>query len=243
MKFSEYHRPARMALLIGLGVFVVVGFLWRSNLFQESELWIYDCMVWFRADPSATDSRIVLVQLGEKDIESMDWPLRDTALSALVEKIEAGAPAVVGLDLFRDLPEPRDGTGSSVLDRTFVHYPNIVPIFLYGDETKAFDIPPPKVFVSGPNADASRYAFNNFPDLKVIRRAYLYVPNDLTYTSFSFVLAQYYLAVEKNVQAAMDGKNIRLGKAVFHRFEGNDGGYVRERFAGYQYRHGLPGPP
>jgi adenylate cyclase len=246
MKYSEYFRPARIALLIGLGVFILGGVLWRLGLFQESELWIYDCMVWCHADAKATDSRIMLVMLNEKDIESMDWPLRDTALSALLEKIEAGKPSVIGLDLYRDLPEPRDGSGSATLDQTFVRYPNIVPIFLFGDDTKAFQVPPPKVFVSGPNADTSAnptlYAFNNLPDVKVIRRGFLSLPNDLKYTSFPFLLAQYYLAVQKNIQASMDKQTIHLGKVAFNRLEGNDGGYVNESYAGYQFLLDYSGP-
>jgi adenylate cyclase len=238
MKLSEYIRPARIAFLIGLGVFLLGAILWRNGLFQESELWIYDCMVWFRADPNATDPRIVIVQLDEKDIESMDWPLRDATLSALLEKIESGGPVTIGLDLYRDLPEPRDGSGSATLNKTFLQHPEIVPIFLFGDQKNPFVISPPKVLVSGPNADPSRYAFNNLPDLKIIRRAFLY---ELDYTSFSCALVQYYLAGQ-NIQASMEGKTLRLGKALIPKLTENEGGYVGEDAAGYEYLMDYRGP-
>ena len=107
-------------------------------------------MVWFRADPAATDPRIVIVQLDEKDIESMDWPLRDKTLSALLEKIESGAPVTIGLDLYRDLPEPRDGSGTATLNQTFLQHQEIVPIFLFGDEKTPFTISPPEGSPLGP---------------------------------------------------------------------------------------------
>ena len=130
MKVKELLKPARIVFLIGFGVFLLGGFLWRLGLFQESELWVYDCMVWFHSDPKATDSRIMLVLLNEKDIKSMDWPLRDTKLSELLEKIESGAPAVVGLSsLYRDLAEPRGrqwNTGSQPdVDQVSQHHPHL----------------------------------------------------------------------------------------------------------------------
>ena len=243
MKLSDLLKPGRTVLIIGIGVFLLGGFLWRLGLFQESELFVYDCMVWFHSDPKATDPRITLVLLNEKDIKSMDWPLRDTRLSELLEKIESGGPAVVGLDLYRDLAEPRDGSGTPVLDKTWLKYPNIIPIFLYNnnDPSNPFDIYPPKVLASGPNADATRLSFNNLPDDKIVRRAFLFEPNDCSFTSLPCVLAQYYLA-GKNVQATMDGPYLRLGKTVFRRLTGNDGGYVNERDGGYQFLMDYRGP-
>jgi len=241
MKFSDLLKPVRIAFLIGFGVFLLGGFLWRLGLFQESELWVYDCMVWFHSDPKATDPRIMLVLLNEKDIKSMDWPLRDTKLSEVLEKVESGGPAVIGLDLYRDLAEPRDGSGSAVLNQTWLKYPNIIPIFLYGTDDKGqliVDIPPPQVLASGPNADPTRYSFNNLPDDKVIRRGLLFEGDG---TSLACALAQYYLA-GKNIQASMDGTSFRLGKTVFHRLRGNDGGYVNTPDGGYQFMLDYRGP-
>ena len=239
MKFSELLPPARFAFLIGIGIFLLGGFLWRLGLFQESDLWVYDCMVWFHSDPKATDSRIMLVLLNEKDIKAMDWPLRDTRLSELFDKIESGGPSVIGLDLYRDLAEPRDGSGSTRLNQAFVKYPNIVPIFLFSGSLKdPFSIAPPAILASGSNADLSRCAFNNFVDNKIIRRGLLYVGD---YASLSCVVAQYYLA-GKNIQTSMDGAAIRFGKTTFPQLQSNDGGYVRQADPGYQFLLDYRGP-
>jgi adenylate cyclase len=198
-------------------------------------------MVWFHSNPKATDPRIMLVELNEKDIKSMDWPLRDTKLAELFEKIESGGPAVVGIDLYRDLPEPRDGSGTPILNQTWIKYPNIVPIFLFDSDDKGqpfIDVPPPQVLASGPNADPTRLAFNNLPDLKIIRRAWLFEGD---WTSFPCALAQYYLA-GKNIQASMEGTSFRLGKTVYRQLQGNDGGYVNAPAGGYQFMLDYRGP-
>jgi adenylate cyclase len=243
MKFAEVMRPARTAFVIGLAVFAVCGVLWRLGLFQEPELWIYDHFVDWHSDPKATDSRFALVLQDEKDIENLDYPLRDSVLLALLEKIESGGPCVVGLDLYRDLPEPRDGSESAILTKTLLKYPNIVPIFLYNtaDPDHPFDIPPPPAVANDP----SRFSQNNLLyDHKTVRRAELLLPFDKKYSpypSFAFVLAEYYLAGQ-NVQLAQAGDNLILGKTTFYRFLGNEGGYVNAEHAGIQFLQDFRGP-
>jgi len=223
-------RSARTGLLIGAGVFLLIGLIWQLGLFQEPEFWVYDHFVQWHSNPAAADSRISLVLLTEKDIDKLDYPLRDKVLSEILEKIEGGGPVAIGLDLYRDLPEPRDGSENTILNQTLLRHPNIISIFLFGTEEKPFLIPPPSVLVP----DASRYGFNDFPDNKTIRRAFLYMPNSCTFPSLSCVLAQLYLA-NQNIQPAMDGTDIRLGKTTIRRFRGNDGGYVNAMDGGYQF--------
>ena len=243
MNLSGILRPARTAFLIGLGVFVLGGILWRCGVFQESELWIYDRFVAWHSDPNVKDSRFVLVLQEEKDIQKLDYPMRDHVLSALLEKIESGAPCVIGLDLYRDLPEPRDGSESAILAKTFLQYPNIVPIFLYNtdDNDHPFDIPPPPAVANDP----SRYSQNNLLyDHKTVRRALLLLPFDkkyMPYPSFAFVLAEYFLA-SQNVQMAQSGDDLVVGKTTFHRFLGNEGGYVNSEHGGIQFLQDFRGP-
>ena len=79
--------------------------------FQEPELWFYDHFVQWNSQSNATDPRIMLVLLNEADINKIDYPIRDTVLSDLLEKIESGGANVIGIDLYRDLPEPRETPG------------------------------------------------------------------------------------------------------------------------------------
>jgi len=243
MNFSGLLRPARTAFLIGLGVFVLAGIIWRFGLFQDPELWVYDHFVRWNSSADVKDSRFVLVLQDEKDIENLDYPLRDQVLSDLLEKIESGGPCVIGLDLYRDLPEPRKGTDSPTLAKTFLKYPNIVPIFLYNtdDPDHPFDIPPPPAVANDP----SRLSQNNLLyDHKTVRRALLLLPFDkkyMPYPSFAFVLAEYYLA-SQNVAIAQSGDDLVIGKTTFHRFMGNEGGYVNSEHGGIQFLQDFRGP-
>jgi adenylate cyclase len=239
---SAILRPARTAFLIGLGVFVLGGILWRCGSFQEGELWVYDHFVELHSNPNATDPRIVLVELTEKDIDKIDYPLRDSVLSEVLEKIEVGAPSTVGLDLYRDLPEPRNGSERDSLNKTLLKYPNIVGIFLFGSKADPFSVPPPPVL----RDDPSRYGFNNFLDVKVIRRGFLLWPlhpakNESPYYSFPFILAQLYLG-NLNVPMSQEDAGIRLGKAVIPELQSNDGGYVNDPFEGYAFMQDFRGP-
>lgn len=244
MKVWGFLRPAVPALLIGVGVFLLGGGLWRFGVFQEPELWVYDYFVQWRSNPNATDPRIMLVELKEKDIDQIDYPLRDNILSAVLEKIEAGGADVIGVDFYRDLPEPRDGSEIADLNKTLTKYPNIIPIFLTNyDEKHPFAIPPPPVL----KGDPSRIGFNNFLEPKIIRRAFLVWPTDPSYkgdpySSFALQLAEYYL-VDHNVDVAQAGDEIRLGKTVIPKSKGNDGGYVNDKVVGYTFMQDYRGPP
>lgn len=236
MKFPGILRPARVAFLIGLAVFLLGGVLWRAGLFQSPELWCYDHFVRWNSNPSATDSRIILVLLTEDDIKAMDYPLKDDVLSEVLEKIDAGNPSVIGVDLYRDLPEPRDHSKIGVLNDTLKKHQNIVSIFLFDTPEDPYLIAPPKIVQDDP----SRFGFNNFPDTKIIRRAYLLWPwgsnykNSSPYYSFPLLLAQYYFA-DHNIDVAQEGDNLRLGRTIVPGIGKDDGGYVNTLPGGYAF--------
>ena len=103
-------RPLVNALAIACAVFGVVTLLERLGALERWELQVYDMMLRQRHDPKANDPRIVIVGIDEEDIHWKDYPLRDGLLAQLLEKVLAAEPCAVGLDLYRDLPEPRDGS-------------------------------------------------------------------------------------------------------------------------------------
>jgi adenylate cyclase len=236
---SRNFRPIIYSAVLALLVFGCVGFLWIGGFLQQSELWFYDNFTAEASNPKAEDNRISLVLLDEKDIESYDYPLRDQLLSVLLEKIESGHPALIGIDLYRDLPEPRNGSEASILNQTLTRYPNIIGIFLFGTEKQPFRIPPPAAL----RQDLSRCGFNDFPiDYKTVRRAFLYLPDSCDYASFACLLAQNYLANEKGITPTTDGPYMRIGKTTFRRFRSNDSGYVNAADGGYQFMLDFRGP-
>ena len=246
MKVSALLRPVHLAFLIGVAVFISCGLLWQLGLFQEPELWFYDYFVRWHSDPNTTDPRIMLVELNEKDIDNLDYPLTDTILSKVLEKMEAGGVNCVGIDLYRDLPEPRDHSQIAAFNATLQKYPNIIPIALAVTQNipgpHPFVIPPPP----GLKGDVTRFGLNNFMDGKVIRRAMVLWPNNAKYQgdiymSLAAQLAEYYLGTH-NVDISQVGAALKFGKTVIPMLTGNDGGYMKEPLLGYAFMQDFRGP-
>jgi CHASE2 domain-containing sensor protein len=97
---------------------------------------------WRPAEP--TDSRIVIVEIKEADLQKYGYPISDAVLAQLLQKLQAGKPQVIGLDVYRDLPTQ---PGNAELLKTFKTIPNLIGIELMPDETR-FGVRPPPVLES-----------------------------------------------------------------------------------------------
>ncbi|MBD1828308.1 CHASE2 domain-containing protein [Microcoleus vaginatus GB1-A2] len=192
---------------------------------------------WRPAEP--IDSRIVIVEIKEADLQKYGYPISDAVLAQLLQKLHAGKPRAIGLDVYRDLPTQ---PGNAELVKTFKTIPNLIGIELIPDETR-FGVRPPPVLDK-----LDRIGFNNVvidADGKV-RRTLLYAwPGDgKTHQSFALRLALGYLESEKisPQPATVNPKYLQLGKGVFRPFQPNDGAYVRSDSRGYQILVNLRGP-
>jgi adenylate cyclase len=219
-----------------LGVFVGVAALWLAGAFQPAELWIYDHLVSWRAGAGKDDPRIALVLLTDSDIAKYDYPLRDVQLAKLLTILEQDHPRAIGLDLYRDLPEPRDGSGLPQLNAVLAQNFNIIPIFLYASKDKPFAIAPPALLSGSPD----RIGFNNFQaDYRTIRRGFVSLPGG--YESLAWQMAYLYLAAD-GIMPGSEGGLMRLGKSTFPKFTGNEGGYTGTVATGYQLLFDFKGP-
>ncbi len=63
-----------------------------------------------------TDNRIVIVAIGERDLQKYGYPISDGVMAQLLQKLNAGKPRAIGLDIYRDLPTP---PGNAALLKTF----------------------------------------------------------------------------------------------------------------------------
>jgi adenylate cyclase len=237
MKLGE-NQSWGTNLLVGLGAFVVVCGLWRLGCLQPAELWIYDHLVCARAGAGTDDPRILLVSIEESDIRQYDYPLRDQVLAGLLGRIERDGPRAIGLDLYRDLPEPRNGSELPALNQVLAQNPNIICIFKFGTEAKPFEIGPPPILAGAPD----RIGFNDFADNKTIRRGLIYLPDSFQYSSLAWQLALLYLAPMGIGPGPGEGGAVALGKTTFRRFQENDGGYVNAETGGYQFLMDYQGP-
>jgi adenylate cyclase len=84
---------------------------------QPAELSAYDRLVVAWAGQTRSD-RILLVTATEADVGRYGWPLRDEHLAALLERLISWGAGPIGVDIYRDRPEP-PGTDmlAALLDR------------------------------------------------------------------------------------------------------------------------------
>ncbi len=233
--FSKWRSSSRIvSLLIVLFVFCCTLFVQRMGWLQFLEFQAYDFFI--RHQPkSATSDPIVLVEMTEADIHSpsLDYPIHDDKLAELLRKLEVDQPAVIGLDIWRDIPVPKSGVGLDEFNQVLQSYSNIVAIFTLGDR-KSAPIAPPAILKS----NFEQIAFNDdFPmDEEVdrttpkVRRGALFVnrPSGESFDSLPFRLAVVYLE-RKGIRPEpdpSDRKSFRLGKARMRPLQPSDGAYV-----------------
>jgi adenylate cyclase len=239
--------PKLVSLLIGVLACGAVLTVREFGLFQWLELRVYDSFVRWRAQTADDDPRIVLIEITEDDITNPrlgDWPMWDADLAKMLLLLEQQQPCVIGVDLYRNLPVPKNGTQLPQLNSVLTNNSNIIFIGSFGDELHR-EIPPPPVLKPYPD----RWGINSFtPDYqidKIVRRGVLYLDDGTNiFYCFALQLASFYLDT-KDVHwepVAENPNYFRLGKTVFRPFEKDDGAYVNADAAGYQLLLDFKGP-
>src|SRR5688572_28787745 len=153
--FKWNLAPRHVSLLIVLFIFSCTLAVRHMGWLQFLEFHAYDFFI--RHQPkSATTEPIVLVEMTESDIHhpSLDYPIYDNKLAELLRALETDRPAVIGLDIWRDIPVPKSGVYLDEFNQVLQSRPNIIAIFTLGG------IAPPAVL----KGNTDRIAFNdNFP--------------------------------------------------------------------------------
>ncbi len=233
-RLLQANFPAMIAALVAT---VGISGLKSLTVLESWELRAYDQMM--RAQPQPDqDSSILLVTITEADIQAQKtYPLPDTVLIAALEKLNAAAPKVIGLDLFRDLPIPdpfapaAPNTISNNLSQYLIAHPNVIALCKVGRADNPGVAPPAGL----------RDAQVGFADLPldfdgVVRRAVLIrtpTPDSpcSTPAALGFQLAQNYLSDRSEFDA---NEVLQLGTVRFPRVQPNMGGYHRVDARGYQ---------
>ena len=187
--------------------------------------------LWFRLRPQENrDSRVVVVNISESDIRELgNWPISDGRLADLLEIIARQQPRVIGLDLYRDIPQG-DIKGQEKLAQFFSSTPNIIGV------EKAIG---ERVYASPILKEANQTAM---ADLVVdrdarVRRGLISAStaDNQVILGLATKLALIYLAQENiNLQAVEGSSNRILGKATFSPLTENEGAYVNADVGGYQ---------
>jgi len=194
---------------------------------QPLELMAFDHLVRLRSKQTVPDPRILVVTITEKDIrDQKKWPFSDQVVAQLLRKLQAMQPAVIGVDLYRDIPiEPGHNELAAQLKQ-----PNVIAIQNINNVTGT---------TGPPDVSPEQVGFNDLaidPD-NVIRRNILFAENENgALFSFSLRLALAYLEQQGiSLQDSPRHPGLpQLGKAELWRLEKNSGGYQTIEADGYQ---------
>ncbi|BAY77182.1 diguanylate cyclase with PAS/PAC and Chase2 sensors [Nostoc linckia NIES-25] len=232
---SREHKE----LMTAAGVAVCVLFLRSIGLLQSLELAGLD--QFFRLRPNESpEERITIVVIDEAYLDQVgSWPIPDRNIAELLQKLNVHKPRAIGLDIYRNLPvEP----GNEELRNAYKSMPNLIGIELLANEkNKNLTVSPPL------GLNKNQVGFNNVlydPDGKVRRSLLYWHVEDKVHESFALKLALSYLKSKgiTPTQAKSNPEYLQLGKAVFTRFEVNDGAYVGADARGYQILSNFPKP-
>ncbi|MGB8168523.1 MAG: adenylate/guanylate cyclase domain-containing protein [Chthoniobacteraceae bacterium] len=238
------HRPSVACFLISLLVLAAVLGVRAQGWLQRPELIAYDLFVRWNSQKQSTDNRLVLIGMTEDDLVKYGFPIDDEKLANLLTKLDEAQPCVIGLDLYRDLPEPRDRRLYPQLEAALQGLKRVIAIERVG-------------FVKAPQALAAepdRIAANNLPkDFTVdgyYRRGPLVIETGVPQPMYSFglALALKYLEQQNvptesvDVPGHPEAPLIRLGKTVFPRLTSDAGGYVRLPVDDYEFLANYEAP-
>lgn len=176
--------------------------------------------------PKEPNQRITIVSITEEDIQTQNqWPISDQVFANLLSQLQEDNPAVIGLDIYRDIPhEPGTLALAKQLQRN-----NVVAVNKLGFEGEG-EVPSP------PGFPDSRAGFADFViDADgTVRRHFMFAAlGDIELHSFSLRLAQQFLR-QKGLITKAEPDAIALGNVRISPIEPNTGGYHNIGAEGYQ---------
>ncbi len=229
---------SRRAMIASAITTVAVIAIRSLGLLQGLELSAYDTLMRLRPLNEGMDSRILLVEATESDIQKLggEFPLPDQTLVNVINKLNSYQPRVLGIDIYRD---QRREPGSAELVRQFSQNPNLIAVCSVSQVND-----PNKPGVKPPEALAQNYNQLGFTDVvvdvdDVLRRQLLFMnPEGVspcqTEFSLSFQLARHYLAEEGIKPQLTLEEQVQLGSTVLKPLEKNAAGYHQLDYQGFQ---------
>ena len=227
---SRFSKPinfgSRAVLVSSLLALTLVSGGKRLQLFETLETASFDLLTRLQAQADP-DPRLLLVEVTEADLEVYGWPLSDQVVADVIAEIQRHAPAVVGVDLYRNTPQTTEGQAALAQQ---LEAPNVIGMFNVGSQDNGIEVPAPAAW------PRDQMGFNDLaidPD-GVLRRNLLYVaaPGNPFY---SFPL-RVVMADQPHLDLQVDRQNdlLRLGETEFRALRADDGGYTDIDNRGYQ---------
>ncbi|MEM8806255.1 MAG: CHASE2 domain-containing protein [Cyanobacteria bacterium P01_G01_bin.38] len=210
-----------------------------------SSLGAFDLLEWAIRDElfrlrsrEATEDQIVVVTIDESDLQSIgDWPIPDQTLAELLQTIRDQNPRVIGMDLYRDIPEE---PGHAQLLEIFKSTPQLIGI----EKISTGRVPPPPIL-----GEAGQVALADLvlDSDQAVRRGLLSAEDIQDGTIKAGLAAQValrYLAEDGITLAVADEtqKVFRLGQTTFKPMQHGAAGYPNRELGGYQILMNWRGP-
>jgi adenylate cyclase len=225
---NRLHRltPLRDVLITSLTVTGVLLGVQQLGGLQPLELVAFDTMVRLRPD-RGVDPRLLVVTITESDIRQLQrWPPSDQTVAQVLQALQQHQPQVIGLDLFRDIPNP---PGHTELVQQ-LQQDNVIAItFISANDMERVD-PPPTV-------PEERIGFSNVSldsDGRVRRFLLFASDGKKAFTSFSLQLALAYMKAQGIEPQVTPTNEYQLDNTVFTQIKHNSGGYQSIDDRGYQ---------
>jgi CHASE2 domain-containing sensor protein len=223
--YDATSLTARTVIGASLAIAIsVMGVRWLGML-QALELKAFDSLK--RQLPTESiDSRLLLVGADEQDLNQYGYPIPETIIARLLDKLTESKPRVIGLDIVRDRAV------HSGLVKHFQHNDNLIAVCAIGKDSNQSIAPPPQI-------PKNRVGFVDlYPDEQqneqdyIVRRYLLSrTPNSeatfspcTTNYSFGFYLAYRYL-ISKGISVKTQADNWMFGSIFVKRLESRSGGY------------------
>ncbi len=229
-RLRSLAQQTRSVFIIAPTVATVVIASDLFGLFNVLEWQVRD--EFFRIRPSeGLETSIVIVTIDETDIQSAgDWPIPDDLLANLLEKISAQEPSVIGMDLYRDLPEE---PGHARLLKVFDTTPNLIGV----EKIISDRVDPPPIL--------NERGQVGFADLvldgdRTVRRALLTAEDSeeehVIKAGLATQVALKYLEGKNIELESVDAgrQKFRLGKSTFLPLSRREASYANAELGGYQ---------
>ncbi|MEG4853980.1 CHASE2 domain-containing protein [Microcoleus sp. B5-D4] len=245
---SQRYKPslflAKSVLIASVAVTLSLMGARQLGILEPVELSAYDQMVRWRPDEQP-DSRLLVVGITEADIQKLkQWPISDRKIAEILQKLDKMQPAVIGLDVLRDVPL---GDGREELTKVLQKSDRIIGVCLVTDGSPDNPGSPP-----APGLPQNRVGFADFgvDPGGILRRALLFMKpptikgnasaqqhlcndNSQVLASFNLQLALRYLQGQK-IYPQLAHQSLWLGKTQLKQLASNDGGYKNADVRGYQ---------
>jgi adenylate cyclase len=102
---KTFLQALMTSLVVSMITFLGIMGLRLIGALEALELMAYDGYIRTRVDTTKADPRMTLVTITEEDIHKYGWPISDVLLEKALKKLILYKPRVIGLDIYRDIPE------------------------------------------------------------------------------------------------------------------------------------------